>query len=264
MLCLTLGALWATVFAWNIAPSGAELAIAMVPIALSLFGAYRLYLTLRSVRLSADAIELVHPWGTRVARFADIKGLRFDSYPHDLVVKTEDREFRLPRTVQGFRNLHELVIERTHHGEHKQFPVEVRVRRSVRFVSLFAITMQLLFGYFLIRQGFGLFSGLLAVSLLVATYVFLDQYCFRRCVFQTDGLWVHGLLGKKFFPHASLSETEVKKTTLWSRLKLHFGSQTVTLEDRVMDLPVVRLARIVEREWGHGVHGMHAPHKEAA
>jgi hypothetical protein len=265
ILILTAGAIWSTLLAWSLAPGGLQIAVTMLPLAISLFGAYRFYLTLRTVRVTADAIELVHPWGTRVVRLADVKGLRFDSYPHDLVVKTESREFRLPRTVQGFRNLHELVIEKTHQAEHEQFPVEVRVRRSVRFVSLFVVTNQALLGYFLIGYGFGvLFSALLVASLLVATFIFLDQYFLRRCVFQADGLWVHGLLGKKFFPHASLSETEVKKTTLWSRLQLHFGTQTVTLEDRVMDLPVVRLARIVEREWGHGVHGMQVPKKEAA
>lgn len=263
MCVLTGGAAWAAILAWKMAPDGAQLVVAMIPLAVCLFGAYRLYLTLRSVRVTGDQIELCHPWGSRVARFADVKGLRFDSYPHDLVVKTADREFRLPRTVEGFRNLHEMVIERTHHGEHETLPVEVRVRRSVKFVSLLAVTMQALFGYYLIRQGFGVFSGLLAVSLLVAAYVFLDQYCLRRCIFEADGLWVHGLLGRKFFPHTALSETEVKKTNLWSRMKLHFGLQTVTLEDRVMDLPVVRLARIVEREWGHGVHGVR-PRKEAA
>jgi hypothetical protein len=67
---------------------------------------------------------------------------------------------------------------------------------------------------------------------------------------------VHGLFGRKFFPHTALVDTEIKKTNLWTRMKLNFGTRTVTLEDQVLDLPMVRLARIVEHEWGHSVHGV--------
>ena len=259
MMFLMGGAAWATVLVWSLPLEGVARGLMTLPFAIFLFGAYRLYLTFRSVVIAADTLELRHPWGLRLVRFADIQAIRFDSYPHDLVVKTANREYRLPRTVEGFRNLHEIVIQRTHQGEHETLPVEVRVRRSLRLISLFAITQQVMFGYLILREGLTVFSGVLCAALLVATYVFLDQYFLRRCIFQVDGLWVHGLLGKKFFPHSALSETEVKKTTLWSRMRLHFGTQTVTLEDRVMDLPVVRLARIVENEWGHGVHGVRPP-----
>ena len=256
MLFLMVATLWASYFVANLTAGGIQQTVAGVPFLVFLFAAYRLYLTFRSVTIEGDSIELRHPGFARKFTFGEVQALRFDSYPHDLVVKTGAREFRLPRTLEGFRNLHEIMIERTHQGEHEALPVEVRVRRSLRFVTLFMITLQLLFGVFLARQGFNAFTVLLSASLLVATVVFLDQYCLRRCIFQQDGLWVHGLFGRKFYPHSTLRETEVKKTNLWSRMKLHFGSATVTIEDRVVDLPIVRLARIVEHEWGHGVHGV--------
>lgn len=264
---LLAAAFWAMMIVSSLPLEGVVNMVIAVPFSLFLFGAYRLGLTFRSVLVDGDTVEIRHPGFSRKFTFADVGGLRFDSYPHDLVVKTSSHDFRLPRTLEGFRNLHELLIERTHKGEHETLPVEVRVRRSLRFVSLFAITQQLVFGYYLAKMGLNAFTVVLCVSMVVATLVFLDQYCLRRCVFQHDGLWVHGLFGAKFYPHATLKETEVKKTNLWSRLKLRFGNSTVTLEDRVMDLPVVRLARIVEHEWGHGVHGTHrekAPREKAA
>jgi len=256
ILLLVVAAIWATFVVADLPLEGVLKMLTAVPFALFLFGAYRFYLTFRSVVIDGETLEMRHPGFKRTFTFADVEGLRFDSYPHDLVVKTDGHEYRLPRTLEGFRNLHELMIEKTHRGEHEKLPLEVRVRRSLRFVSLFAITLQLIFGYFIVQRGFNAFTFALGTSLAVATFVFLDNYCLRRCIFQHDGLWVHGLLGRKFYPHATLRETEVKKTSLWSRMRLKFGNSTVTLEDRVMDLPVVRMARIVEHEWGHGVHGV--------
>jgi len=252
---LTMAGGWATVAFWRFGLDGVGMLIPVFPFMVFLFAAYRWYLTFRSVVIADGSLALVHAWGRREVQVAAIKAIRFDSYPNDLIVDTDTRSLRLPRTIQGFQKLHEKLITLTHIGESEAFPVEVRVRRSLRYVSLIALVFQTVVGFLVARQGFTLFAAALGVVLLVATAVFLDQYLMRRCIFLADGLWVHGLFGRKFFPHTDLVNTEVKKTNLWTRMKLHFGKTTVTLEDQVLDLPVVRLARIVEHEWGHNVHG---------
>lgn len=41
ILSLTAAAIWSTVLAWQMAPGGLQIAVTLLPLAISLFGAYR-------------------------------------------------------------------------------------------------------------------------------------------------------------------------------------------------------------------------------
>lgn len=217
---------------------------------------HRWYLTFRWVELTHETVRFHHPWGSRELAFRDILRARFDTSPHDLILTAHEREYRVPRTLQGFQKAHDAILRQAGLDGLDALPLEVRTKRSFRAAGLIAGVEVVLCGVLLFRNGLHPFNVAFCLSLLLSAAVILDQCVLRRTRWEQDGLWVHGIFGQRFFQRTDLISARVTKHTLWSRMQLEFaGGRKVTLEDKISDVPVVHIARLLEHEWGAAILG---------
>lgn len=217
---------------------------------------HRWYLTFRWVELTHETVRFHHPWGTRELAYRDILRARFDTSPHDLILTAHEREYRVPRTLQGFQKAHDTILLQTRLGDGDTLPLEVRVKRSMRAMVIIAAAEVGLCGVLIYRNGLEPMTLGFCLSLILSAGVILDQCVLRRTHWDQEGLSVHGLFGRRFHKRADLVKACVTKRTLWSRLQLEFADgQKVTVEDKISDVPVVRIAHLLEQEWGAAVTG---------
>lgn len=237
-------------------PGELGLVAGLVLVAVGAMFGHRWYLGFRQVELTHDTIRLHDPWRSRELAYRDVLKARFDTSPHDLILTTHEREYRIPRTIQGFQRVHEEIVARAALKDGESLPLEIRAKRTLRALGVFALVELMAVPLLLVRQGPDPFVLMFCASLVVSALAILDQCVFRRCRWQQDGLWVQGLFGRKFYERAKLERARVSKRTLWSRLQLDFGGgRQVTIEDQLFDFPVVRMARLIEQDWGCAVTG---------
>jgi hypothetical protein len=217
-------------------------------------------------RLAATEVELRED-GLRVSRggkswdleWANLQRVRFSSYPFDLVLEGHEVEVRVPRTIQGFQRLLECALKAV--GERFDSPeltVQVhRIRRAMGCgLIAFFLTAAL---YMLLLDPSAFFCRVFAITFLLSALVLLDQLILRRYRFTAEGLTVRTLFGVRRYASQDLRAAYVKKELITSVIVLEFQDQDkarrVLIEDRVVNVPVQRIAILVERAWGKAVTG---------
>jgi hypothetical protein len=94
-----------------------------------------------------------------------------------------------------------------------------------------------------------------AIGLLGAAFICVDRMVLTRYELRADGLEVLRPSGRRFYPAGDLRVATVRKHAVTSAMRLHFTTTFVDIEDRCVEAPVQRVARVIERHWKKPVTG---------
>jgi hypothetical protein len=224
------------------------LTVAIVPALLIGYLGLRLYLTFSSVEFFSDRVDIHVPGRAISLPYDSIRHIRFDSFSHDLMVRDDNGEYRIPRTIQGHRailhRLHQHVeVERDHSPE-----MDIRIRALPRFTGALAIIAMLLITTTLLIQMPQIGLGLLIVSLPTA-YLLLDQCVLRSYRLTPEALHVKGLRSRSYL-RSNLQEAWISKSGLSSRLEMKFSTGApVQMDEYLLSKALIQVSGYVERRW---------------
>ena len=226
----------------------ARLFLSTVPLVVCVYLSHRLYLSLISVELFSDRLELRQLGKITAVPYASITKIHFDSFSHDLMVCDADNSYRIPRTIQGHRvilhRLHQRVeVARDHSPE-----MTVDVRLLPKVACVVSITSMVVLSLVVFAQMPQIGVGLLLFSIPL-TYMLLDQCIVRSYHFTPDELRVKGLRGVKIYPRADLKDAWIDKSGLSSRIQMTFAEGRVQFDEYLLSKALIQVSGFIERRW---------------
>jgi hypothetical protein len=248
MLAIAFLTLW---FMSQVPLPGGWIAVCALPLTLIGYLGLRFYLTFSSVEFFADHVEIRLPGRKVNLPYTSIRKIRFDSFSHDLMVRDDKGEYRIPRTIQGHRvilhRLHENVeVERDHSPE---MDVTVRILPKVACGLAVGAMAGLSFAVAFEMPRIGI--GLLLIC-VPAAYLLLDQCVLRKYHFTPEELHVSGMRNKTY-RRAELTEAWIQKSGLSSRFRMKFPNGTVEFDEYLLFKAMIQVTGYVERRWEHRV-----------
>ena len=221
------------------------------------FAFRRFQLTFCSVELSEESLVLKYPWKKDNCKilFSTIRQAHYSRFPFDLVIRTDQGEVRIPRTLQGFQKLCDRVFKVVRGEQENSWPITVKVQRPLVLSGILFALITSWMSVQLFRSGLSWVGLPLLLLSVASTVIFLDELILRRYYFHADGLRVKGFFTNRWFPLDTFVSAEVAKGVFWSSVELNFGKRKISIEDRRVDTPIPLIASLIEQGWKGKVTG---------
>jgi hypothetical protein len=248
----------ALIAAWQLVrlPLGsAGAALAGVALVATGYLGFRLWLAQQSVSMDATGFDI--KMGSRSERvaFRAIRSIEFDRLSHDLLVVTEQKTYRLARTLQGHRVIRLKLLAALPKVAQSDGP-EVLVVKT-RLLPRLGATLALCVMAVCVSVIMWIDPSLGVLNLLgmaLPTYVLFDR-CIRRSYrLDESGIQIRGLWKPRFHARGELISAGMRKGTLSSTLRLQFAGEAFDLEEHMLGQSLVEVSEFMERNWGTQVH----------
>jgi hypothetical protein len=211
---------------------------------------FRLWLAQQSVSIDQTGFDL--KMGNRSVRvpFQAIRAVQFDRLSHDLLVETENKTYRLARTLQGHRVIRlRLLATRPAQAANADDVLVV----TARFLPKLGGTLALCVMAICVSLVMWLDAGLGMLNLLgmmLPTYVLFDR-CIRRSYrLDHNGIQIRGIWKPRFHARGELVSATIRKATLSSTLRLQFDDEVVELDEYLLGHSLVEVSEYMESNWG--------------
>jgi hypothetical protein len=244
MLAIALLTLW---FMVHLPFANGKFVVALIPVILIGYLGLRLYFAFSTVEFFGDHVDIVRLGTTRSIPYNTIRQIRFDSFSHDLLVRDDSGEYRIPRTIQGHRvilhRLHQRVeVERDHSPE-----MQVQVRSMPKVASCLSIAAMTGLSATVTVNVPAVGVGLWAVCIPTALLL-LDQCVLRSYEFTPEQVTVNGLR-KRTYRREDLKQALISKSGLSSQFEMTFANGKVRFDEYLLSKALIQVSGYVERRW---------------